>query len=429
MFSPFFYHSNSFLDGSIDALDELVLGGSEEEEARTAADGGGGEGKEKNGPSEEARRSSSSSSGRRRLCGGPPLDAVDASDLSYDAFVAEFMEPGVPVVVKGAASDWRASREWASKSRGLPLPLAFAAAASPGAVAPVVYCGGEEGPRRGETPVREFAERWAALGGKGGEEYLKDWHFCLGSALVGGHAEWYSVPPWFRDDWLNGALLAGVRLRGGGEEEKESGSGEKEEDEEEEQKKVHDDFRFVYAGASQTLTPLHADVLSSCSWSANVAGRKRWRLLPPGETHLLFDRFGRELAPDFFVEEAASSSSAAPSSSSPSPSSSSFPLLHLAARHVSEVVQEPGDAIFVPPGWHHCVENLGKGFSAGEEDEEEEGDGDGDENENEEELQQPCCGGAISINHNWFNAHSLHWVWSLLRSERRAAVEAIEDCR
>ena len=28
-----------------------------------------------------------------------------------------------------------------------------------------------------------------------------------------------------------------------------------------------------------------------------------------------------------------------------------------------------------------------------------------------------------------FNAHSLHWVFSLLRSERRAAVEAIEDCR
>ena len=42
---------------------------------------------------------------------------------------------------------------------------------------------------------------------------------------------------------------------------------------------------------------------------------------------------------------------------------------------------------------------------------------------------EPSCGGAISINHNWFNAHSLHWVWSLLRGERRAAVEAIEEGR
>lgn len=30
-----------------------------------------------------------------------------------------------------------------------------------------------------------------------------------------------------------------------------------------------------------TSTPLHADVLRSFSWSANIAGRKLWRLLPP----------------------------------------------------------------------------------------------------------------------------------------------------
>ena len=40
-------------------------------------------------------------------------------------------------------------------------------------------------------------------------------------------------------------------------------------------------------------------MLRSFSWSANVAGRKRWRLLPPGATHLLYDRFGRDMAPDF----------------------------------------------------------------------------------------------------------------------------------
>jgi hypothetical protein len=102
-------------------------------------------------------------------------------------------------------------------------------------------------------------------------------------------------------------------------------------------------------------------------------------------------------------------------------------------------VQEPGDVIFVPPGWHHTVENLGEG---GEEEEDDgRGGGEGspsrrgrgrpqtDDDDAGEKLQQPSCGGAISINHNWFNAHSLHWVWSLLRGERRAAVEAIEDCR
>jgi len=495
-------------------------------------------GEEEQGTSDEGEGEGSR---RRRWFGGPPLAVADAAGLSYDAFVSGFMEPGVPVIIRGAASSWRASQEWASgDGRRLPLPLALAAAASPGAVAPVVDCGGGPGGgdgagdkgcrRRGEMPVREFAERWAALegGGEGGGDgrrlYLKDWHFCLplkatersgggggggggggeassspppappapsppaagegrggAAALSGGHASWYSVPPWFRDDWLNGALLGGVRLRGGGggggggagggggrrgegegEGRASGGDGDGRGGGAEGGGSAEDDFRFLYAGPSRTATPLHADVLSSCSWSANVAGRKRWRLLAPAWTHLLSGRFGRGLAPDFLglapdvpglapdvrgrgppPAPAPPPRSPAPSPpsppASPPPPSSSFPLLHLASRHVSEAVQEPGDVIFVPPGWHHTVENLGEG---GEEEEDDgRGGGEGspsrrgrgrpqtDDDDAGEKLQQPSCGGAISINHNWFNAHSLHWVWSLLRGERRAAVEAIEDCR
>ena len=40
-------------------------------------------------------------------------------------------------------------------------------------------------------------------------------------------------------------------------------------------------------------TALHADVLSSYSWSSQICGRKRWRLLAPQHTHLLLDTFGR----------------------------------------------------------------------------------------------------------------------------------------
>lgn len=52
-----------------------------------------------------------------------------------------------------------------------------------------------------------------------------------------------------------------------------------------------------------TWTPLHSDVLRSHSWSANVAGRKRWRLLPPWHSHLLLDRQGRSTAWDFFAAD------------------------------------------------------------------------------------------------------------------------------
>lgn len=45
---------------------------------------------------------------------------------------------------------------------------------------------------------------------------------------------------------------------------------------------------WVYSG---TWTPLHADVFSSYSWSANVCGKKLWYFSPPSQTHLLFDRY------------------------------------------------------------------------------------------------------------------------------------------
>ena len=58
--------------------------------------------------------------------------------------------------------------------------------------------------------------------------------------------------------------------------------------------------------------------------SVNVCGRKRWRLLPPQYTHLLYDRFGREMAPDFELDGC---------------QAERFPNLAAARRHVIEVVQ------------------------------------------------------------------------------------------
>ncbi len=58
--------------------------------------------------------------------------------------------------------------------------------------------------------------------------------------------------------------------------------------------------------------------------------------------------------------------------------------------------QEAGEAIFVPSGWHHEVENLAN---------------------------------TLSVNANWLNAFNAHWAVALLRRERAQAAAAIEDCR
>lgn len=131
------------------------------------------------------------------------------------------------------------------------------------------------------------------------------------------------------------------------------------------------DYKFAYLGPAGSRTPLHADVLRSFSWSANLAGRKRWLLYPPEETERArMHEWLREQGRRGEVDD-----------------SQGYPVV---------VIQHAGEAIFVPAGWHHRVENIDD---------------------------------ALSINHNWINATSLHWTLSLLEKDFHEAQEAIADCR
>lgn len=137
------------------------------------------------------------------------------------------------------------------------------------------------------------------------------------------------------------------------------------------------DYRFVYMGAKGTWTPLHADVFRSYSWSANVCGRKLWLFLPPSQSHLIFDRNLRSSV--YNINDV---------------SEKQFPDFN--KTEWLECIQVQNEIIFVPSGWYHQVHNL--------ED-------------------------TISINHNWFNAYNLHWVWNLLHEDYKVAKEYIEDIR
>lgn len=76
------------------------------------------------------------------------------------------------------------------------------------------------------------------------------------------------------------------------------------------------------------------DVFGSYSWSANICGRKKWWLFPPGHESFLKDKTNKLM---YLVDDS---------------DASKHRDLYL------EVIQEPGEVIFVPSGWHHQVWNI-----------------------------------------------------------------------
>lgn len=89
-------------------------------------------------------------------------------------------------------------------------------------------------------------------------------------------------------------------------------------------------------------TPFHADVFRSYSWSANICGKKRWLFYPPGAEDHLRDTLGN-LAYDVTSPEI--------------DDLTKYPHRRKAGEPL-EVIQEAGQVIFVPSGWHHQVFNL-----------------------------------------------------------------------
>ena len=146
---------------------------------------------------------------------------------------------------------------------------------------------------------------------------------------------------------------------------------------------------------------MHADVLFSYSWSTNVCGIKRWYLIPPEYTYLLKDCFGTNLAPHLHIDcdsyydtntntntypkkEATCENETFQKDEERGAASVFYPGLQKVREHAIQIVQYPGETIFVPAGWYHTVENLQD---------------------------------TLSINHNWINGTNIYWSWQKLKSE------------
>jgi hypothetical protein len=393
--------------------------------------------------------------------------------------VLAIMAAGTPFVLQGAAASWPIARAAAGAASPVQTAAALLSADSTHPVPVTVLPARAPGPdldgteayamESTPTPLADAIKQLDlaraqplagppaglhAGAGSGTHShnpvYIKNWHFALDAPAAAAGV--YSVPLPFADDllnaWFDSAAIAAAQT---GTEASEAaskssssaagaGAGEP------------SDYRFCYAGSGGSWTPLHHDVLYSCSWSASVAGYKLWLFVPPeGSARHLYDAWGgmrfasvltraemdavaaavataaegdatggggsdrasKSAAAVRSSDAASHGTSATGAASTACPDCQDAAAASAAAESapfterdavraalsgsVQYAIQPPGSAIFVPPGWHHEVHNLTA---------------------------------ALSLNHNWFSpVVGLRESWAFLRREVNAARASIADCK
>lgn len=258
------------------------------------------------------------------------------ANFEFLDFFNNFMLQNLPCIIKNVTDNWKCAQEWV---KGDQINYDGLIEQYGDFVAPVADCKNIQfnSQCKSDMKVHEYIDYLKNITDNR-ILYLKDWHLRRSVP----NDNFYEVPKYFASDWLNEFAMD----------------------------KNEDDFMFVYIGPKGSWTPLHEDVYCSYSWSVNVVGRKKWILFPPGEEEKLKDTLGN--LPLLFEPE------------------------KLQNIRYFEIIQEKGDALFVPSGWHHQVFNESH---------------------------------TISVNHNWINACNVEIVWKALAHSLVVVEHQIEECK
>ena len=332
------------------------------------------------------------------------VDVYDVHELDLLTFNMNYLYLCRPVIIKGLTQNWKATHEWIDKRNG-EVNIEFLDRKFGGSSVPVTEIrrfGDDIISECIEMKLKDFCQWWTKRKLRTSENfqmpsnnqwvgkrkdatdesqdldkanvncdcllYLKDWHFAS------EHPNYtaYICPKYFEDDWINEWLLdRKMKVEEGLDEE---GNGRGLNHGIQASEISCSDYRFFYLGPAGSHTSLHADVFRSHSWSANLTGRKRWKLLAPEYCHK-FENATTGALPRTFDD------------------ADNFNEI---SSHIMEVIQYPDETVFVPSQWWHTVENL-----------------------------DDC----LSINHNWISSSSALSTWKHLQSKHEVASELIKDCR
>mmetsp|Transcript_57384 Transcript_57384/g.134565 ORF Transcript_57384/g.134565 Transcript_57384/m.134565 type:complete len:425 (-) Transcript_57384:11-1285(-) len=103
-------------------------------------------------------------------------------------------------------------------------------------------------------------------------------------------------------------------------------------------------YRWIALGPRRSGTVMHQDPLDTSAWNTLICGRKRWLVFPPNTP--------RSIAKASSVMKAEDDNEAI------NHFLDLLPRLRAQGVKAVEFVQYPGDTVFIPGGWWHCVVNL-----------------------------------------------------------------------
>lgn len=251
------------------------------------------------------------------LASGGPLPYVDVSAMSAEAFTRDFVVPRRPAMLLNATDGWRAAERWSTRERMLEHygDVQFKVSE----IYSAFHTGGK--PLKVELPLRLYVEVVEATGA--------DFPFYIFERdLEGPRApllEDYAPPPYFRDDLYDTTEYT---------------------------RAFFPLYRYMVIGVERTGSNIHVDPSCTSAWNTLLCGLKRWCLFPPGNSLEYQQRIG--------------AAGASMGSSGAAPANWWLDVLPgLRAEGADgelgmvECVQRPGETIYVPHGWWHCVLNIG----------------------------------------------------------------------
>ena len=231
------------------------------------------------------------------------VDAIDASELSPDDFIARFAMQERPVIIRNAIRDWPAVAEGRWEPGTLLKRFKHT----------LFKIGEDDNGRKLKVKMKTFMDYML-------HQTDDSPLYLFESGMIGETSplrDDYRVPDYFRDDFLN---LVGR-----------------------ESKPPH---KWFCIGPRRSGTTVHRDPLGTSAWNAVTMGYKRWVLFEPRETKSIVKarRCRRKGEDDEAIHYF------------------DFLLPRLREEQSSlkiyECIQGPGDLMFVPGQWWHGVLNL-----------------------------------------------------------------------